>query len=274
MLLYLRHGVQLLLLERVLWAASIVIEALVAIRFVYTRLVKMYPFFVTFLVIEVITNVIGWRADITSRGYAETYRNCELILTVFRIGAVVELYERICNHFPGIGSFRGFLASILILLAATAAVFTMRPDITQQWAFPQTIANVILRYEGEVLAGTLFLTWIFLRFVLSIRQPFRPNVLTHWTISTIYFGAIGVAFLAILITGGGNMVYPINCLMQAGQIACFIAWFCLMRPSGEELPAFPRFPPGQAEAIQNYARELMSAVKSLPSQISARQGQN
>jgi hypothetical protein len=118
------------------------------------------------------------------------------------------------------------------------------------------------------------LTWIFLRFVLSIRQPFRPNVLTHWSIATIYFGVSGAAYLAILLTGGKRAVLLLNIGMLAGQLACFLAWFHVMRRSGEELPAFRRLSPDQVQTVEQYNRELLGTVRSLPGEISARQAEN
>lgn len=275
MLLYLRHGVEILFsIERVLWIASVVAEALVAVRFLQEGLLRRYPFFVIYLTTEVACSIALMQHDLRSRSYADAYRFFELISTVFRLGVAAELYERICKHFPGIGIFRAVMASILVLLAALVSIFSFHPNIAGQWEFPQTIAFVVLRFEGEIFAGVLVLTWIFLRFVLSIRQPFRPNVLTHWTIATIYFGVSGAGLLIILCTGGGTIVFPINCVVLATQLICLATWFRLMRRSGEELPAFPRLSPAQVEAVEDYNRELLRTVMSLPGEISGRQAGN
>jgi hypothetical protein len=129
---------------------------------------------------------------------------------------------------------------------------------------------VVMRFQGEIFAAAFVLTWIFLRFILSIRQPFRPNVLTHWKIATIYFGVSGAANLAGLVAGGGTAVFPINCVMLATQLGCFIAWFGMLRRSGEELPAFRRLSDGQIQQVEQYNRALLDTVKSLPGEISAR----
>jgi len=33
------------------------------------------------------------------------FRICTMIIFVFRLGVAAELYEHICEHFPGIGDF-------------------------------------------------------------------------------------------------------------------------------------------------------------------------
>jgi hypothetical protein len=261
-------------IQRILWVASLFIEALLVFRLLRQRLIQRYPFFAAFLTADVICSLVLMQVDIKSRVYAEAFRTCTLIMTIFRLGVAAELYERICEHFPGIGRFRVGLAAGAVLIAALAAVFTFRPNLVDQWAFPQTIVVVVQRFQSEIFAAALALTWIFLRFVLSIRQPFRPNVLTHWRIATTYFGVSGVVGLIVLFTGGGLVVYPINSALLAIQLGCFVAWFFRMRRSGEELPAFRRLSPDQVQAVERYNRELLGTVRSLPGEISARQAEN
>lgn len=264
----------LISIQWALWGASILAEALLVVRLFSERLLRRYPIFTFFLAAEAICSLILMQTDVRSRSYAEAFRTCTLIMSVFRLGAAGELYERICEHFPGIGRFRVGLAAALVLLAVLFALFTFWPHFADQWAFPQTIV-LVQRFESEILATTLALTWIFLRFVLSIRQPFRPNVVTHWKIATVYFGVSGAAHLAASIMGGGkHVVYPINCAMLAAQFVCFVAWFRLMRRSGEELPAYQRLSTDQVEAVERYNRALLETVTSMPGEISARQAEN
>ena len=212
--------------------------------------------------------------DIKSSGYAEAFRVCTLILFVFQLGVAAELYARICEHYPGIGAFRIGMAVALVLVAALAAVSTFRPKLTGLWAFPLAAIVVAQRFQSEIFAGAFVLTWIFLRFVLSIRQPFRPNVLTHWSITTVYFGASGAVNLAVLLTAGGKLVYAVSCAMLAAQLACFVAWFRWMRRAGEEMPVFPRLSLDQVRVVEEYNRELLETVTSLPGEISVRQAEN
>jgi hypothetical protein len=208
-----------------------------------------------------------------SWGYSDAFRICTLIMTVFRLAVAAELYERICEHFPGIGTFRIGMAGALVLLAALLTVVTFRPNLVDQWVLPRTIALVIQRFQSEILAGALVLTWLFLRYVLSIRQPFQPNVLNHWRIAAVYFGVSGAAALAVLLTGRIVAIVTINSVMLLAQSLCFVAWFRLLSASGEELPPFRRLSPDQVKAVERYNRELLETVRSLPSEI-AQQEEN
>jgi hypothetical protein len=263
-----RHGVEWFFpIERVLWIASMLAEALVVVRFVHLGLVRRYPLFIAYLTLEFLGGMVLLQHGLKSQEYVELYRVCNTILTIFRLGVAAELYERICDHFPGMGLFRAGMAAVLIALAGLIAVSTFRPNLPAPWVFPFSvrILLVVLRFQYQILASALVLTWIFLRYFLSIRQPFRPNVLTHWSIATVYFAQLTCARLA---------VYPINSAMLAIQLGCFVAWFRMMRRSGEELPRFQRLSPDQIQAVEKYNRELLEAVRALPDEISARQAEN
>jgi hypothetical protein len=257
-------------IERALWVATVLTEALVVVRLVREGLIRKYPLFAAFLMVDVICSILLMQTDIKSRIYAAAFRLGTLVMTVFRLGVVAELYERICGHFPGIGRFRAGMAAVLVLLAALITVFTFRPNLVNQWAFPQTVVVVVQRFQSEILASVLIMTWIFLRYVLSIRQPFSPNILSHWLIATIYFAVSGGANLAALLTGGGNALLPISSAMMAIHLGCFVAWFWLLRRGGEELPAFERLSPDQVETVEHYNQALMRTLSSLPDEISAR----
>jgi hypothetical protein len=214
------------------------------------------------------------RFTVFSRAYMEAFRTYALIIAVLRVGFAGELYERICEHFPGIGRFRFGLASILVLFAGVAAVSLFRPDLAAQWVFPQTMVTVTRRFQGEIFAAVFLFAWIFFRYVLSIQQPFRPNILNHWRIATIYFGVSGAHALATLIAGRGAVVYPINSIMLAADIGCFVAWTCLMSRSGEQLPLFQRLSPSEIDAVERHHQELLETVTSLPRAISNRLTEN
>jgi hypothetical protein len=218
--------------------------------------------------------MMAMQLDFHSRVYAEAFRTYALVIVVLRVGVAAELYERICEHFPGIGKFRFGLASLLVVLAAVVAVAAFRPDLSSQWIFPQTLAHMVRRFQGEIFAGVFLFMWIFFRYVLDIQQPFRPNVLNHWRIATIYFGVSGMHALAVLATGGGVAVHPINAAMLAADTGCFIAWMRLMRRAGEQLPWFQRLSPPEIEAVERRHQDLLETVTSLPRAISDRLTEN
>lgn len=261
-------------IEWALWLAVVAAEVLLLLRLAHQGLIRKFPFFAAFLLADVVCSVFLMRINVKSRDYTNAYRICTYVMNVFRVGVAGELYERICEHFPGMGRFRIALAAAVVAIAGLVTVFTFRPNLVHQWALPQTIVLVIQRFQTEIFAVVFVLTWIILRFVLSIQQPFRPNVLNHWTIATIYFAVSAAGYLAGLWSASKPIIFPINCAMLGAQFACFVAWFRLMRRSGEELPPFPRLSPDQVKAVEDYNEDLLRTVKTLPVEIAERQAEN
>ncbi len=252
----------------------LIAQGLWVVRLFQQRLLGRYPLLALYFGVETVFGVLAIQVNYHSYAYAEAYRTYNLIIPLFRVGVAAELYERICEHFPGIGKFRIGLASFLLVLAAVIAASIFQPDLTAQWVLPQTIVTVIRRFQGEIFATVSLLAWIFFRYVLNIRQPFRPIVLNHWRIATVYFGVSGANALAILIAGRGPVIYLINSAMLAADIGCLICWIALIRRSGEELPEFQMLSPDEIEAVDRRSRELLETLRSLPREISGRLTEN
>jgi len=242
---------------------SLVFEFLLILRLLQQRLVRRYLFFTLYLVNEITWGILAIQVQFHSSAYAQTFRRYVILTAILRIGVACELYERICEHFPGIGRFRFFLGTVLILVASIASIAFFKPALTSQW----TVLTVIRRFQGEIFAGLFLFVWVFFHSVLNIRQPFRANVLNHWRIATVYFGVSGMHALAVLILGRGPIIGPINCAMLAADIGCFVAWIRLMKRSGEELPWFYRLSSSEIEAVRCQNDELLETVTSLPREI-------
>jgi hypothetical protein len=247
-------------------------EILVLTGLFRQRLLARYPIFAAFLGTEALFSLVLMPYGPGGAIYAHAFRIFTVLLVIIRIGVAAELYERICEHFPGIGLFRVGMAATFVLLAALVAASSFRPDWARLARLPVARVEEVMRFQGEIFAGALILTWIFLR-LLSIKQPFRPNVLMHWRILTIYFAVSGLAHF-LLLRIGTKATTPIGAAMLAGEMACFLAWWRCLRRAGERIPEFPRLSQAQVRAVEDYNRELLTAVTSLPAQIAARQAEN
>jgi hypothetical protein len=157
-------------------------------------------------------------------------------MLVLRLGAAAELYERISEHFLGIGRFRFYLAAVLTIMAALISIATFRPDISSQLGFPQTGVILLQRFETMALCLVLLLTRFTLLKFLNIRPPIRSNVLTHWTLLTLYFGISALSSGATILIGGGRSILPVNVAMLACDLVCLSLWIAEFRKTGETVP--------------------------------------
>lgn len=266
-----QHGVNIFLpVERVLWAASLIVQAAIVLRIFQHGLFSRYGFFATYLAVETIASLFLINFGITSRHYAAAFRYAEISFLVLRAGVAFELWERICDHFPGVGAWRFLLGACFLAIGTTAACFTFWPDLCAQWGFPQTTAIVLQRVEGEVYPVAFILMWVLVRHVISHERPLRPNVTWHWKLLLVYFSTSGIASLLVLWTGGGAKVFPINSGMLAIDLLCLVTWLRVIRRSGEELPEFERMTVAEIAVSRLRHRDLIEMLRWLPARISAR----
>jgi len=246
----------LLALQRALWVAYLAAEVLLVGVICYRRLLRRYQFFVSYIALDAIGGVVLIQLDFGSAAYAYGFRIYQIAMLVLRLGAAAELYERILEHFLGIGRFRFYLGGVLTVLAALIAIATFRPDVNAQLGFPQTGVILLQRFETTALCLILLLTRFTLLKFLNIQPPIRSNVLNHWSILTLYFGISALASAATVLVGGGRAILPVNATMLAADLTCFLIWIRTIQRSGETIPDLPD--PSAEDAA--YHQEVKNAV--------------
>lgn len=226
----------LLAVQRALWVACISAEVLLVGTICYRRLLRGYAFFVSYLALDAIGGALLIQVDFNSPAYAFGFQSYQIALVVLRLGAAAELYERISEHFLGIGRFRFCLAAVLMIMASLISLATFRPDISSQLGWPQTGVILLQRFETTVLCLILLLTRFTLLNFLNVRPPIRSNVLMHWTLLTLYFGISALSSAATILIGGGPSILLVNVTMLAGGLVCLLIWTAGFRKSGEAVP--------------------------------------
>jgi hypothetical protein len=256
---------QPLAIQRGLWVAVLAAQVLLIGSLVQKKLARRYPFFILYLAADAVWGVTLMQVDFNTQAYAYGYRIYTIMACALQLGVAGELYERICEHYVGIGNFRLHMAGWMAAVMALLSFLTFRPDLAAQWGFPQTMAIWAERYELAVICGVLILTRLFLHNFMAARPPMRPNVLRHWTILVCYFGVIAAGFAAFLsVHNTPSAIYAINLTMLAGELACLLAWTRVLTPIGEAVPeAYQWSAAGLArrQAIANRVLELVERTR-------------
>jgi hypothetical protein len=253
-------------IARALWVASLAAQVILIGRLAQERLLRRYFFFAAYLAAETIFGVLLIQIDFKTPAYAQAFSAYTTVILILRIAMGAELWERVCEHFPGMGRFRFNLAGVFVAPAALL-VWSYEPHLASQWAFPQTLMLVMKRFQSEITAAVFIGLWLFLRHLMQARPAWRPNVLNHWRIATVYFGIGGLTSLAVLIAGGGKWVNPINCLMLAVDLGCLLTWTRCFSRAGETLPATPHLSEIEIQEIRERNEEIFKLVMSLPAEI-------
>jgi hypothetical protein len=248
----------------------LVAQTALILRLLRERLVRRYPVFTTYLIVELITNIVLLLAAAPTLAFLELYRAYLVVSGILRVGVVWELYNRICDYFPGIGAFRLRVAGALVFVGALLA-FVSVPAIAAQWghskqAMFQITFMIMTQYENEIIALMLAGIWLFFH-LLKVTPQYRRNLLIHWRIATLYFLVSCASMLAALWTGIGETVHPINTAMLVADLVLVIAWTTLLNRRGEELPELRRLSPAEIEALEQKDAALTRFITRLPRQI-------
>jgi hypothetical protein len=239
--------VDLLFIQRILWTACIAAQVLL-IGSLFTRgLARKYPFFLLYLLSEVISSIVLIQIDVRTQAYAEAFRVYQILAIVLRLGVAGELYERICAHFAGIGACRFGLACLLLSIGGIVSFVSFSPDLSAQMGWPQTVAIAVERFECTALAFVLMGTWFILRRFLRVRPELRWNVHKHWILVSAYFLISAVASFATTmiyawalrdswgVEQGRAAIRTVGISMLTAEIVCLWLWFRTFRADGETL---------------------------------------
>lgn len=253
---------ELLAVQRVLWVACLAAQVALIGAIFQNGIAKRYRFFVAYLAVEVCAGVVLLQIPLYTNAYAHAFRIYEMTMVVLRAGAVAELFERVCAHFPVIGHIRFALASFLVGLTGLVSLAAVRPA-TGLLKYPQTLALYIGQFETTVLSISLVLMWWFLTSFMSLRPTVRGNVALHWGTLAVYFGVGGLTKLVA--TSWSSWAVRsrdwVNIAMLACDLACFVVWLRGFS-SVREFPPPNILSPEEASVHRMLRQTILQRVKN------------
>ena len=253
---------ELLALQRGLWVLCMSAQALLIVALLHRRLLRAYPFFFAYLVIDLTSGLALIQIPYVSPAYAESFRVYQSLDDVLLIGVAGELFQRWCWHFRqfrGMGRFRFIMAAALLALTGLffLAVFPSGP-----LRYPHMVVVWIERWETSVLAITLALSWWVLTRFLGLRPQMRSNALAHGCILTVSYAVSAVSDAVMLIVPPTAVaVRAVNVGMLTGTLACFTAWIIYLRRDGEQLLPEPPVSPEALAFSRAWRRRILEHLQ-------------
>jgi hypothetical protein len=215
-----------------LWAASVIGEALLALRLVSLGLESRFPWLVAMLWSGVVRSVILLSLVPRTTAYGLTWAFTAPILLALQVAAVLELFRRTCAHYRGIGTFARWLLLASVGIGAFAGL-SMAVGVERR---PTELALAILVIGQRYVATTLGVAILMFRlFFWYFPAPLRPNVRRHANILTVYLMSIAAAYYAFKPFGDGFG----SIFLMGTELVCLAAWGLALSRSGEREPEAP-----------------------------------
>jgi hypothetical protein len=214
-------------------------QALLIGALLHRRLLRSYPLFFAYLVIDLGYSIAMIQIPYSSLAYARAFRIFQSAGAVLQLGMAAELFHRLCWHFRqfrGMSRFRFSMGAALLTLSGFFFLLVF-PGVPGP--YPHLLVVWIERWESSVIAVTLILSWWLLTRFLGLRPPMRSNALAHGAIMTAFFVINAITYALALIVPL-RALRAVNAGMLAGTLGCFLAWLIKLRKDGEILlPELP-----------------------------------
>jgi len=240
-----------------------------ALRLSINGLYRQYRIFFTYIVFRLANGIWPIFLDTQSRLYMRFWVVTEPIVLILNVLMVLELYRLILNRYPGIYSLSRTFLYVGVPLSVTVSAITLLPKITPQSSQHSRILPYYFAAERGIDLSLAIFILLILVFMAVFRVPLSRNVRIHAGVFSVYFLAGSMALLTRTLFGlrVGDLV---NLLLTGTSCGCILAWFFLLDPRGESLPA-PASPaePAKEERILVHLDALNRTLSRASRQISA-----
>ena len=232
-----RYG-SLVLLEAVTdllrwgWVVS---EATLLALLISRKLVRRYPLFFVFLIVEWVQMAALIGLDTSSTLYAKCWAVSEVLLLFALAFASVEVTKRILEYYPRVREMATNSFLMIFSFGFAIATVMLVPNLNNSvWQPAQTyFVFKVLRWESLALCSFLIAQAFWFN-VFPIRM--RRNVVLHRWLLALYGGAVPGSWVVLydLFDRDKGARGWINLSMMAIQICLVLTWCIWFNQKGEE----------------------------------------
>ena len=223
-------------LVSILKIASLLGSALTAARLFNNGLYLRYRVFFAYMLFRVPDGIWPLFLDPKSKTYFFWWISTGVLLWVFYVLLVSELYRLVLEKYKGIYSLgRWFVYSgVVVAVAISAMSLTVKfnPQTPQRSGI---LPYYMVAERGIDLSLLLFILLILL-FLAIFHVPLARNVKVHSAVYAAYFLSNTMVFL-LRVVFGLRMKNEGDLLLMATSCGCLVAWLFLLSPKGESLPS-------------------------------------
>jgi hypothetical protein len=215
-----------------------VLSALLIVLFLVRGLQRIYPVFFSSWIFDLLIWTLPFLlSDLPTQTTAEAV--CMVIRWIFYFLMVMELIDRILEDHPGIARLGRRVVQVVMVLAAAAAISTLRFATVAKSGLGER-ARLVLQSE-QLVTGCLLVFLVAINAFLWF-FPVRLNRNTKaycFGFTAFFLFKASAPFL--LNTKGADYLDEANTIYVGGLMICQLIWlFAITRRGAELTPAFPR----------------------------------
>jgi hypothetical protein len=216
-----------------LWAAGLVLAALLAAKLAVSRLFRVYKWFFFFLCFQITRSLVLLPFPPNRRTYALVFLITEPILWLLYILVVLELYSLALRNHPGIASLSRWTLSAALVVSVVISAVTLRVDLSRPSGRYRLLVYYSVMERGLTFSLVLFLLLITV-FLVWYPVSIRRNVVVHASVYSVYFLSMTMALLIRNVAGYQETTRAISAVLLLVDLVCFSLWIAVLNRRGEE----------------------------------------
>src|SRR5271170_2151372 len=208
--------------------ALLQIAALLALctKLWWSGLYKIYVFFFSFLVLELLQALVPVLVPLQSRLYRDLFVASDGLIVAFDALVVLELYSIILGNLRGIASVARHYIKITLALAILISLLPLRIEKT-----PNTLTGYLFIFERPILSSLVVFVLLICGFLVYYPVPLGRNVMVYLTGYALYF--LTTATTAFINNLGYFWNRQKSNVDMGIAVACQVFWLLALSRRGE-----------------------------------------
>jgi len=209
--------------------ALLQIAALLALcsKLWWSGLYRIYVFFFSFLVLELLQALIPVLVPIQSRLYRDLFVGSDGLIVAFDALVVLELYSIILGDLRGIASVARRYIKVTLALAILISLLPLRIEKT-----PNTLTGYLFIFERPILSSLVVFVLLICGFLAYYPVPLGRNVIVYLTGYALYF--LTTATMAFINNLGYFWNRQKSNVDMGVAVACQAFWLLALSRQGEK----------------------------------------
>ncbi len=191
--------------------------------------------------------------------YGYLFIPSEVVLWVFYVLVVLELYRLVLRDFKGIATLSRWVLLGALSLSVVLSLVSLAPDLSTQQIYPILQAVFV---TGRAICSSLAIFLLLITaFLVLYPVPLSRNVIVHTVIYAVYFLSLTMTYFVRNVVGP-EIVLPLNIVLQAVTVLTLLAWIVLLSPAGEQvvISVRPRWAPEEERRLVRNLDSINAAL--------------
>jgi hypothetical protein len=212
--------------QQILLVVQIAALVTLCLRMWLAGLHRVYVYFFSYLVLELLQSLIPVLVPLHSRLYRDAFVASQAFIVAFYALVVLELYSKVLGDLTGIANLARRYIQIILALAIGIALLLL--GLVKSKA---TVTGYLNTFEQTVMASLVVFVLLVTLFLVYYPVPLGRNIIVYLMGYVIYF--LTREAVELVINLGHHWIRVVSSLEMTVSVLCLTFWIMTLRREGE-----------------------------------------